>query len=155
MRKRFSPSMIVALVALFVALSGTAVASGLMSGTQIRNHTIGAAKLTPNAITFLRGNTGPQGTVGPVGSVGPAGGFDISKVTYVQGPVADLAPGQVASYFATCPSGTKVIAGGGYTSLAVVGGSITNDGLSWHVVLVNMTPITLPGLYAIAVCAAP
>lgn len=83
MRNRFmrrsSPALGVALVALFVALGGgaAAYASGLIPGSQIRDHSIAEKKLTKKAITALqgqRGLTGPAGATGPVGPAGPAGG---------------------------------------------------------------------------------
>jgi hypothetical protein len=71
------PATIVALLALFAALSGGAAAytSGLISGSQIKNHSIPAQKLTKSAITSLRGKRGLRG---PAGAQGPGG----SIVTY-------------------------------------------------------------------------
>jgi hypothetical protein len=57
----------VSLVALVVALGGTAYASGLISGSQIKNHSIPAKKLTQSAITSLHGQRGPRGPRGPQG----------------------------------------------------------------------------------------
>ena len=119
-----NPSMIVALLALFVALSGTAIAGGvLISGTQIKAHTIAANKLTPNAVKFLHGARGAQGAQGPqgvdgaTGATGPAGlngGFDPNKVTQVVSP--DASYSGVGTATAYCPAGTVVIGGGGYTN---------------------------------------
>lgn len=64
------PATIIALLALFVALgSGAAVASGLVSGQEIVNHSIPERKLTYGAIRHLRvGARGPAGPKGPSGS---------------------------------------------------------------------------------------
>ena len=64
------PATIIALLALFVSLgSGAAVASGLVSGRQIVNHSIPERKLTHGAIRHLRvGRRGPAGPKGPSGS---------------------------------------------------------------------------------------
>lgn len=64
------PATIIALLALFVALgSGAALASGLVSGKQIANHSIPEWKLTRRAIRSLRvGARGPAGPKGPAGS---------------------------------------------------------------------------------------
>lgn len=111
--KKLTPSMVVALLALFVALSGTAVASGLMSGSQIKDHTIGASKLTPNAVTFLRGKIGPQGTTGPAGQPGPAGAAGTFGSANIQVVNTGEQPfSGVGTIHATCPSGTRVIGGG-------------------------------------------
>ena len=64
------PATIIALLARFVALgSGAALASGLVSGKQIANHSIPEWKLTRRAIRSLRvGARGPAGPKGPAGS---------------------------------------------------------------------------------------
>jgi len=71
-RRRLSgrgPTLAIALIALFVALGGTAYASGLISGKQIENHTIAEKKLTGPAIKALRGHRGPRGQKGPAGPI--------------------------------------------------------------------------------------
>jgi hypothetical protein len=153
--------MIVAIVALFVALSGVAVAgtTALINGSQIKDHTVGLSKLTPTAIAALRGHAGAAGRQGPAGPAGPAGGFDPNKVTYVQGQVTTLQPfsatGTAVTLTATCPAGAKVIAGGGFTSVAIVGASIASaDGTSWNLVVVNPADDALTNVFAFAVCAA-
>jgi Collagen triple helix repeat (20 copies) len=78
-----SASMIAALIALFVALGGTAAASGgLITGSQIKNHSIGLIDLSKATVKRLhgskraqgtKGDTGPQGPQGQQGSQGPQG----------------------------------------------------------------------------------
>ena len=65
------PATAVAAVVLFVALgSGAAAyASGLISGSQIKNHSIPAKKLTRSAINSLRGKRGMRGPAGPGGKI--------------------------------------------------------------------------------------
>src|SRR5205085_611612 len=81
-------AIVIAIVALFVALSGAAVAgtTGLVSGAQIKDHSITFSKLSLSAVARLHGLKGPKGDPGAPGKAGPAGGFDPSKVSYVQGP---------------------------------------------------------------------
>jgi hypothetical protein len=69
------PATIIALFALFGAFGGgaAAYASGLISGSQIKNHSIPAKKLTRSAIKTLRGHRGPQGPIGSTGPTGPTG----------------------------------------------------------------------------------
>ena len=68
------PATILAALALFVALgSGAAVASGLVSGKRLVNHSVPEWKLTARAISSLRGQQGPQGPVGLQGLPGPQG----------------------------------------------------------------------------------
>ena len=70
------PATVIASLALFVALgSGAALASGLVSGRQIINHSIPEWKLTSRAVRNLRGGEraiGPRGPAGPRGRRGPS-----------------------------------------------------------------------------------
>jgi hypothetical protein len=75
-KRRFrapSPASAISVIALFVALGGTAYASGLISGSQIKNHSIPAKKLTKEAFTSLHGQRGPTGPPGPKGAAGAPG----------------------------------------------------------------------------------
>jgi hypothetical protein len=66
--------MVVALLALFVALGGTATAAGvLVTSGQIKDRTIQVRDLSPQAVRALRGTRGPQGPEGPPGPAGPQG----------------------------------------------------------------------------------
>ena len=69
------PATVLSAIALFVALGGGAVAyaSGLISGSHIKNHSIAEKKLTKKAIRQLRGHRGPRGATGAHGPQGPAG----------------------------------------------------------------------------------
>jgi hypothetical protein len=91
--KRFKPTTAIALLALFVALSGgTALASSLISGRKIVNHSISARKLTAQAIRSLRGRQGPPGPAGAsgpkgdTGARGPQGPAGATGATGPQGP---------------------------------------------------------------------
>jgi hypothetical protein len=72
-----SPAMVVALLALFVALGGTAVAAGtLITGKQIKNGSITGADVKNKSLTprdFRGSIRGPQGLTGPAGPQGPQG----------------------------------------------------------------------------------
>jgi hypothetical protein len=68
------PALVIASLALFVALGGGAyAASGMINGSQLKNHSVQSWKLTHLAWRQLRGDTGPRGPSGPAGHVGPAG----------------------------------------------------------------------------------
>jgi Collagen triple helix repeat (20 copies) len=73
--KRFTPAMIVAMIALAVALSGTAVAgtAKLITGSQIANGTIKLAHINSSTKAALKGKTGATGAQGAVGAQGVAG----------------------------------------------------------------------------------
>jgi Collagen triple helix repeat (20 copies) len=73
--RRFTPAMVVAMIALAVALSGTAVAgtAKLITGSEIANGTIKLADIHSSAKTALKGKSGLKGAQGPVGAQGAAG----------------------------------------------------------------------------------
>jgi Collagen triple helix repeat (20 copies) len=93
--RRFTPAMIVAMIALAAALSGTAVAgtAKLITGGQIVNGTIKLADIHPSAKAGLKGKTGPQGPAGAQGAQGPIGPHGATGAkgdtgqTGAQGPV--------------------------------------------------------------------
>lgn len=67
-------STLIAALALFIALGGTATAaSGLISGSKIKNRTITQKKLTVPTVKALKGKKGVRGPRGFQGAPGPAG----------------------------------------------------------------------------------
>ena len=68
--KRFTPAMIVAVIALAVALSGTAVAgtAKLITGSQIADGTIKLTHLSKSGKPALKGDRGATGTQRTVGA---------------------------------------------------------------------------------------
>lgn len=61
--KRPSPAMVVALIALFVALAGTAYAAQKINGNAIEKQTVGGGKLKKKTLTGFQINTNKLGTV--------------------------------------------------------------------------------------------
>ena len=102
---RPSPALVVALVALFVALSGSAVAAGIVplakhartadSATVAGNaRHLGGKTAAELAATMrgpqgLVGAQGPAGPVGPAGPAGPAGAKGDAGATGAEGPKGD------------------------------------------------------------------
>jgi len=119
MKSRFGlPALVLALIALFVALSGGAVAAGIVPLAQ---HAItagtasNALKLggkTPAQIkTSLRGARGLQGVqgpAGPAGPTGPAGPSSTLGLQFVSGE-SGFDASSPKSATATCPSGKRAI----------------------------------------------
>jgi hypothetical protein len=180
MRKRVTPAFVVALIALFVALTGTATATSyvLITGKQIKNGSIGVADLSKAAKKALKGQRGPRGFTGvsgPTGLAGPAGpaglrgepgspglngGFDPNKVSYSSGPIVTVSPGTEATSVAPCPAGSKVI-GGGFYSIAWLDGGLyltdqgpLDDGSGWFMDFYNSaSALDDADVQAYAVCA--
>src|SRR5215207_7623121 len=72
---RITPSMCVSLIALFVALTGSAVAAGtaLIGSKGIADRSIRLIDIHPSAAAALKGQRGPRGATGVPGALGPAG----------------------------------------------------------------------------------
>lgn len=162
--KKPHPATVISLIALFVALSGTAVASsGLILGSQIKNGTISASKLTPNALRFLKGrqgvagpagNNGADGMQGPTGPVGPAGGFNPASVQYVASNPVTLPAGGVGYATIACPSGTVAVGGGGFTDGAALWDTRPVTG-GWFAGATAYPGQSTDTVTAWAVCAGP
>ena len=131
------------LLALFVALSGTAYAATLprnsVGTAQLKRNAVTSAKVKPASLLrsdFRQGQmpagpqgargpegppgargaegaTGARGAEGPVGPRGPQGPAGATNVTVRQGPVSNGASG------ATCNPGEVAVGGGGSTDDAV------------------------------------
>jgi hypothetical protein len=131
-----SPAVVLAAIALFVALSGTAVAAGIVA----------KAKFAINA-GKLQGNTAQQVAALP----GPAS----SAAGLVATRTASFSVGanSARSVTASCESGEKAVGGGYTTDGALLSGPTapTGDGASWQVLVVNIGDSGASGT-AYAVC---
>lgn len=99
-----SPALVVAVIALVVALGGTAAAaSGLITGRQIapstitgrnvRNHSLTASDLAPGTVgRGATGKTGAAGPAGPQGAPGAPGAAGVSGAVGPQGPAGAEGP---------------------------------------------------------------
>ena len=131
-----SPATMIALVALFVASTGTAVASGLITGASVKNGSLYGIDVHNGSLTSVdvrnhsllpvdfkgglpagpRGPQGEPGQQGPVGAPGASGAQGAPGVSgwvrtfVVDGPF-DSTSKKVGE--ATCPAGKKLLAGGG------------------------------------------
>jgi hypothetical protein len=71
--------MIVALVALFVALGGSALAASLISGSRLRNRSVSGAKIKRDALT---GTEIRESRLGTVRNANAVGGLTVRKFTF-------------------------------------------------------------------------
>ena len=109
------PAFVLALIALFVALTGGAVAAGIVplakhaltAGTATNALKLGGK--TPTQVkASLRGPQGAQGPAGPIGPAGPAGPAATVGFQFVSGESAfDSSTPKSAT--ATCPSGKRAV----------------------------------------------
>lgn len=135
---RITPSLVISVLALVVALGGTASASGMIGspnikksavkskhiGTKtvkprhiaknavrprhIKNHSLGVNKLTPAAANALRGQKGDTGAAGEPGAAGVSG-YNVVRNHY------NFSNSETGSGTATavCPTGQTALGGGG------------------------------------------
>ena len=99
LRRQITPSMAVAVLALFVSLGGTAVAAGhylVMSTSQIK----------PSVLRAIRGTPG--------------------HLVVVHGPLTTVEPSSIGESEASCPAGYDVVSGG-YSVVLGVGADINQD----------------------------
>lgn len=141
-KHRPSPAMVIAMLALFVTLGGSAFAAKsylITSTSQIR----------PSVVRRLKGKRGPIGPQGPQGvqgTPGPAGPSTVAGLIQVDGPANTILPGDAAISVATCPPGSRVVSGGGSSITGDANGmaasDASNDRLSWFVVGGNTSGVS-------------
>jgi len=109
-------SLVISLLALFVALGGSAfAAASYINGSQIKPHSIPKDRLTGSAIAGLKGGKGARGYPGPQGAQGPQGvqgppGLVSTTHTYYADFVVPA--GDTSIHAIACPSGTGILSGG-------------------------------------------
>ena len=147
-----SPASVIAVLALFFAMGGTALAAHhyLITST---------SQIKPSVLTKLKGNAGKNGAQGPAGAAGaagaqgPAGPTTLSALTSVTGSTVDVPTGKVEGASAFCPAGSHAVSGGGSSSIAGIDVSELGTGRqSWFIIVENTTGITLE-IHAEAQCS--
>ena len=155
-RRRPSAAMAVAIAALVVAMSGSAVAaSSLVGGNSlIKKNSLSGNRLVNRSVTGSKIQLSTLGTVPSAANAtnatnatnaANAATASIAKVTYVANSATVPAPNQngptpATLVTATCPSGTTVIGGGGSVSNeddGLVNDSYPNGKTSWSVDFFN------------------
>jgi|Tabmets5t2r1_1033131.scaffolds.fasta_scaffold01505_2 hypothetical protein len=132
-----SPALVVAVIALFVALSGTAVAAGIVARAQFANN---AGK--------LQGKTARQVAAMP----GPATAVS-SLVSTASAPFS-LGPDAEQDVTVPCPAGTKAISGGFTTPNSVLSMDTrpSANGAGWSLYLINLSSTEAASGTAQAIC---
>jgi hypothetical protein len=152
-----SPAMIVALIALFAALTGSAVAGALITGAQIQNASVTGLDVRRATLTGLhvkdhtltpadfkgqlpagpRGPAGPageQGVPGAKGDPGLPGTPGVAGVEIVQ-DTSTSSSSSSRSATVTCPAGKRLIGGGaelvGATGSLALDESYPNTTVTW------------------------
>ncbi len=151
---RYRPRLgtVLAGLALFVALGGTAAAAKhyLITST---------SEIKPGVLKALKGRAGRtggqglQGSQGVPGPQGPAGPSALSALVTVLGPNVEVPSGEVGGAEAVCPAGYRAIGGGGSGSISGIDVSeMESTHTSWFVITANETGIALT-IHAQVQCA--
>jgi hypothetical protein len=137
-----SAAMLVALVALFVALGGSAVAATFISSNkQVGNDTINSRNVVDDSLTGLDVSESTFGQVPSAATAGTAAirGYEIVKSLAIANPGSTTTTGTV-----TCPAGKKVL-GGGAIALGLgkqsINGSFPATATQWQVDMNNSSPV--------------
>jgi hypothetical protein len=123
-----SPSMVVALIALVIALGGTSYAAvtlprnsvgtrqirtAAVRSAEVKDRSLRLADISRGARAQLRGQRGPAGAPGPPGSSGPGGSGTVTVKTAAGSITAAPAEQEVlATATATCDPGQRAVGGG-------------------------------------------
>lgn len=166
-QKHVTYANVVATLALFVALGGSAYAAiklpaNSVGTPQLRDGAVVSSKVANGSLLAADFKAGqlPAGPVGPAGPIGPAGtpgGVSGLQVIYSASAGGAFT---VKSAEAHCPAGKKVtggghvIAGDTNASVAVSAPGAVPNPTSWYVQAIEPTPTGVSWtLYAYAVCA--
>jgi hypothetical protein len=109
-----SPALVIAILALFVSLSGTAVAAGVVPMAKKALFAENAGKLKGKTLAQVAALPGPASS-------------GAKLVSTVSGPFT-LAPDEEKDFGIQCPSGSKAISGGFTTPNGVLGADTRVDG---------------------------
>lgn len=155
--RRPSPATVIATVALFFALGGTALASHyfITSTNQIKPSVLNKlkGKRGPRGATGPMGPTGPAGPQGATGLQGPAGPSNLSAIVTVAGPTVEAENDKVKGAAAECPAGDRAVSGGGDGSISgLIDSEMETSHTSWFILVYNTSGITLK-IHATVECA--
>lgn len=161
---------VLAVVVLLVAMTGSATAARLITGKQIKDGTITGKDLRNGSVTgsdvrdgsltagefdgSLTGEPGPAGPQGPQGPAGEPGADGVSGYEYVVVGVTVPKLG-TAQQDAVCPSGKRAVGGGmsssSFAVARVLESAPMNDGRGWTAAMANTSGAAVTG-YVWAVC---
>lgn len=165
----------VGLLALFIALSGTAYATTLprnsvgtaqlkknaVTSAKVKNHSLERADFATGAL--LRGPQGLRGLQGIPGPQGAPGRNGATNVFIRISPPKDIAPGDTGGVGVLCPNNESVVGGGGasqfgiatlYTSAPLAALGDTRP-IEWTAAFSNGDPTLTDTVQAFAICASP
>jgi hypothetical protein len=149
---RIIKTALIAALVVVVAGVGTAGASHLMTGKDVRDSSLTGRDVRNGSLTpadFSGSVRGAQGYAGPAGAPGAPG---IASITTVIGADVSIYPGNVGSASVACPAGSAVVGTGFFAGIAKVG-FVEQFGATVGMAAWNDTSIVL-AIHAQAICAS-
>ena len=155
---------LVAAAALAITFAGSATATGLISGKQIKDGSVHGVDLRDNGVgradlqrtplsgveiaDGYSGPDGPAGDPGTTGDLGPVGPAGVSDLRYTGGTAQSLAPGQFAEVQVSCSGRHYAVHGGVVTSpadgvLRIQESAPSNGHTTWVTRVTNTGPNTV------------
>ena len=152
-RKHLNPAFVVALVALFVALSGTAVAAGVVP---LATRALTADRAKQAAVADVAKKLRPQAAVAMVQQAGqlPGPASSAAGLVSVKTAAFSLGANGGSMFSAPCGSGEKALSGGFDTPGSVLSLDTlpTGDGSGWQIYLLNLSETAGASGTVYAVC---
>ncbi len=174
--RRGTPLLLVA-VALLLTFTGSATATRLVTGAQVRDGSVLGKDVRDRTVTgrdvrdgtlelqdverpaarYLAPEDGPVGPVGPMGPEGPVGVKGLRKLHVERTAGVTLAPGSELDDYVYCPDTTKALSGG-HSTYGEVPAELhlsvpTSDGSAWRLYASNESGATVT-VFLWAVCAS-
>lgn len=143
--RRPSPALVVAVVALFLSLSGTAVAAGVVPLAKRALFANNAGKVQGKSVRQIAALPGPATTLRGMSPDDlaeiPSPATTASELVSSSSVPFALAPGEEKDFSAQCPSGAKAVSGGFTTPNVVLAADSrpTADGAGWTLYLMNLS----------------
>jgi hypothetical protein len=162
LRHRPSSGLVVAIVAVVLASTGSAIAASQITSKQIKNGTIQLADISKSARKSLEGGRGPEGAPGAPGPAGAPGAPGATKVVVRQGTVVSVTNGTDGTATASCAPGERATGGGNSIAGSTwsvmesfpTGGNSTTPPTGWRVDAHNGAG-TAQNLVALVICSSP
>ena len=154
-RKHLSPSLVVALIALFVSLGGTAVAAGVVP---LATRALTADRAKQASVADVAKKLGPQATAAVVQQAGqlPGPASSAAGLVSVKTAAFSLAANQGGMHTAACGTGEKAVSGGfsydGGALVLALDSLPTGDGSGWQIYLGNISDTAGASGTVYAVC---
>lgn len=152
---RISPALVVSVVALVVASTGSATAGTLVTTKMLKNNSVTTKKVKNNTLSLADLAPSVRKAIQQPHVINNT---TVVNTKVVTGPDTDVPDGQVVSAYAFCPTGTHPTGGGFFSGLpltaasAPTGTGVDARGTGWAAIVTNDSGIDVT-VNAYVICA--